>query len=143
MYLYTKPHILSQVMPVPKFFISIDPEDDLQKFCADINVISGTILLNEHKLSNKHFSDVESRILSFSIDNQIWSMIPKLTKLHSLILYDNWNIACSQLKTSFDEASHLFQLAVYIDEQLASKTLSLKHINRDFEFQKIPKNPKI
>ena len=128
-YLYTKPYIFPQAIPTSKFFISTDLSDDLQKFCDDINIISGTNLLDEHRSSNRHFTNIESLMLSFPIDNQIWSMIPTLNKLHSLTLYGNWNIACSQLQTLFDGAPHLDQLTIHVDRILASEILSLKHIN--------------
>ena len=128
-HLCTLPNTFPQVnVPAPDFFMSTDPDDDLQKCCNDTTEITNVRFFNDPKLSNIRLTNIQDLCIEFPIHDQFWVVVPSLSQLQSLTVYANVTIPSYFFQALSDRASHLRQLTIRVNRSSFLKMSSLKHI---------------
>ncbi|CAF1515049.1 unnamed protein product [Rotaria sordida] len=104
--------------------------DNQQEFYNNITSIMFDYFFNSSIPSNISLPNIQELDIKFPINNQFWSIVPNLKRLHSLKILSYTDEFYSQLQFLLDQAHHLSRLAVHQDLSLPFQLSLFKLINK-------------
>ncbi|CAF0803015.1 unnamed protein product [Adineta steineri] len=115
-YLYTSSHRFhdfGDTFNYPDSWTSTCPYDNQQNFCDNITDVSYEMFSQRRIPSTVRMRNIEHLSITLPINDQFWSIVPSLNRLHSLmILSSHIDHFQSQLQTLFNRAPNLCRLVI-------------------------------
>ncbi|CAF1458291.1 unnamed protein product [Rotaria sordida] len=130
-HLHTLPsrHYYSFNGPV-KLFNSTNPQDTIQKFYNDVGSNMNEEVFDQLIPSDIHLNYIYDLTIKFPINNQFWSIVPKLDQLESLTILNYNDLFHSQLQALLNRIpSYLCSLVIEQEESLPLPISLFKSIN--------------